>query len=519
MSALNVAGNAQYTSEHIVQELVGILAQQIEHAQLQVLSNSRFYGLMIDESTDISVLKQLVLHGRYVSEAGQPCSTLLRIVDLVDGTAERIEEAIKAYLAEKGLSFSKLMGFGSDGASVMTGRVSGVATRLHNSNQYLVAVHCVAHRLLALACSQAGQNVPYGQKFKKSITTLFWFFQASAVQTAGLKAIQELLDSPTLKLKEAKNVRCLSHDQAVQTLRRTLPAVLVALEREGTEKGEPVALGLVKVMKNYQFVACLNLMCEVLPHISHLSRLFQAQYVRLTMIKPSLDACSKTIESYKEMVRTPDIAATESALANQLQQFSIQASPAQKEAFNKNVRQPFLQLLLQNLSDHFPQVELLSAFSVFDPILLCSCDGERESLSLEKLEILLSYYGTGDDAPVNREEVLKEWESFSVMLADHYTRVKTEEVLHDLASEKLKDIYPQLACLASLCLTIPLSTADCERAFSSMKRVKTPLRNRLKTSTLDSLLRISIEGPDLEDFNFDQALSTWTSIRNRRISV
>ena len=105
------------------------------------------------------------------------------------------------------------------------------------------------------------------------------------------------------------------------------------------------------------------------------------------------------------------------------------------------------------------------------------------------------------------------------MLADHYTRVKTEEVLHDLASEKLKDIYPQLACLASLCLTIPLSTADCERAFSSMKRVKTPLRNRLKISTLDSLLRISIEGPDLEDFNFDQVLSTWTSIRNRRMSV
>jgi hypothetical protein len=84
MSALNVAGNAQYTSERIVQELVGILAQQIEHAQLQALSNSRFYGLMIDESTDISVLKQLVLHGPYVSEAGQPCSTFLRIVDLVD---------------------------------------------------------------------------------------------------------------------------------------------------------------------------------------------------------------------------------------------------------------------------------------------------------------------------------------------------------------------------------------------------------------------------------------------------
>ena len=198
MSALNVAGNAQYTSEHIVQELVGILAQQIEHAQLQVLSNSRFYGLMIDESTDISVLKQLVLHGRYVSEAGQPCSTFLRIVDLVDGTAERIEEAIKAYLAEKGLPFSKLMGFGSDGASVMTGRVSGVATRLHKSNQYLVAVHCVAHRL-ALACSQAGQNVQYVQKFKKSLTTLFWFFQSKCSSNSRFKGHTRVAGQPHLE--------------------------------------------------------------------------------------------------------------------------------------------------------------------------------------------------------------------------------------------------------------------------------------------------------------------------------
>lgn len=134
LSALNVGGNAHYTSERIVQELVEILAWQIEDAQLEVVARSLFYGLMIDEGTDISVTKQLVLYGRYVSKNGEPCSTFLRIQDLQDGTAERIIEAIKAYIALKGLSLSKLMGFGSDGASVMTGRVSGVATRLTRSN-------------------------------------------------------------------------------------------------------------------------------------------------------------------------------------------------------------------------------------------------------------------------------------------------------------------------------------------------------------------------------------------------
>ena len=68
LSALKVGGNAHYTSERIVQELVQLLAQQIEDAQLKAVNCSMFYGLMIDESTDISVTKQLVLYGRYVSE-------------------------------------------------------------------------------------------------------------------------------------------------------------------------------------------------------------------------------------------------------------------------------------------------------------------------------------------------------------------------------------------------------------------------------------------------------------------
>ena len=177
----------------------------------------------------------------------------MRIKDLLDGTAERIEEAIRVYMAEKGLAFCNLMGFGLDGAAVMTGRVSAVATRLQSHNHFLIAVHCAAH-YLALACSQAGETVAYVKKLKKALTTLYWFFQASPVRTAGLKAIQEVLDMPSLRLREAKDVRWLSHDQAVQTLRCTLPAVLSALEREGSEHGEPVTavLNILKSLASAQ---------------------------------------------------------------------------------------------------------------------------------------------------------------------------------------------------------------------------------------------------------------------------
>lgn len=74
---------------------------------------------------------------------------------------------------------------------------------------------------------------------------------------AGLQEVQDILGDLILKLKEAKDVSWLSHNAAVQTLRRTLPSVVASFEREAAERGEPTALGLAKMVKTYDFVASL----------------------------------------------------------------------------------------------------------------------------------------------------------------------------------------------------------------------------------------------------------------------
>ena len=80
-------------------------------------------------------------------------------------------------------------------------------------------------------------------------------------------------------------------------------------------------------------------------------------------------------------------------------------------------------------------------------------------------------------------------------------------------------MFPQLTKLATIGGLIPVGTAECERAFSSMNRIKTELRNRLKTKTLEYLMRNSIEGPSLADFNFERAADIWGGMRNRRLKV
>ena len=86
------------------------------------------------------------------------------------------------------------------------------------------------------------------------------------------------------------------------------------------------------------------------------------------------------------------------------------------------------------------------------------------------------------------------------------------------ANTTFSSLYPTLSKLASIALIVPVSTADCERGFSTMNRIKTDPRNRLKTTTLDKLIRLSSEGPELDEFNFERAAMLWASKSNRRIN-
>ena len=70
-----------------------------------------------------------------------------------------------------------------------------------------------------------------------------------------------------------------------------------------------------------------------------------------------------------------------------------------------------------------------------------------------------------------------------------------------------------MANLISIILILPVSSTPCERGFSSANRIKTKLRNRLLVESMDVLLRISIEGPPLQQFDFSRALDIYKGTR------
>ena len=308
--------NASYTSRQIIGEFLQCLSRVVKKEQMLQLNSSPFYSLMTDESTDVAVMKQLVAVARCILPSGVVKTMFLDITDLQDGTASTIEQSLLLCLERYGLDISKSRGFGSDGAAVMVGRRNGVATRLKARQPRLLAVHCINHRL-ALAAAHAADQIPYLQQFKATVRTLYLFYQNSSVRMAGLHAIQEVLDNPSIKLKQAKDVRWLPYDAAIAAIIRTLPALIASLEREATKRSEPSAVGLAKFVKTHYFVACCCLLHRVLPHISRLSLLFQCEDIDLALIQPALVAAIASIEE----VRTSDLQEVCNIIQNELQEY------------------------------------------------------------------------------------------------------------------------------------------------------------------------------------------------------
>jgi hypothetical protein len=66
---------------------------------------------------------------------------------------------------------SKLIGFASDGAAVMTGAKKGVSTLIKGKNPLTLSIHCLAHRL-PLASEKACKQIPYMVKYLEIVNRL-----------------------------------------------------------------------------------------------------------------------------------------------------------------------------------------------------------------------------------------------------------------------------------------------------------------------------------------------------------
>src|SRR6266498_239266 len=109
------------------------------------------------------------------------------------------------------------MSFASDGASVMLGKLTGIALRIRERNKCLFITHCIAHRL-ALACNSADKQVTFCKHVEYIMKSIYNFFSNSSKRIDALHKYQEILEHPILKIKQIYEIRWLSWHEVVKNL-------------------------------------------------------------------------------------------------------------------------------------------------------------------------------------------------------------------------------------------------------------------------------------------------------------
>ena len=163
---IGVTGTNEFknTSERSQREMRLLLGQLIKEKLIRRIKDAKWFSILVGEVADCATIEQLLIYIGYVDEEAKPHFEFLEVKDVLEisesADSETITNLITEELKASGLNLAFVCGFGSDGASDMTGKQNGVGARLQKVCKIMVRSHSISHRL-ALACSDANDTVKY----------------------------------------------------------------------------------------------------------------------------------------------------------------------------------------------------------------------------------------------------------------------------------------------------------------------------------------------------------------------
>lgn len=184
------------------------------------IANSRYVGVIVEETTNIMVEKMLITY-LILQQKGKPETVFIGNYVIPFGTV----------LSGHGVAMARVLGQGSDGALVMVGRKAGVAEQLYqNDCPYLINIHCGAHRI-ALAALNVSKAVHEISANVATINNIYTYNKNSPIRTHQLNELQnEMEEHDLLSLKQPSGTLWLSLERAVTCIRANWVALVLELE-------------------------------------------------------------------------------------------------------------------------------------------------------------------------------------------------------------------------------------------------------------------------------------------------
>ena len=189
-----------------------------------------------------------------------------------------------------------------DGASVMSGRCSGVQARFRVSAPMALYIHCCTHRLnLVLVDSIKG--VPIAQDFFSLLEAVYLFLSSGKFNALFEKVqAEQRPEKQPRRLKRLIETRWACRFEAIKTFKETFGALLTTLGSisDGVQRDRAIeAKGLFLQIFKFKFVLCLVMFNHLFSMTNGLSKTLRDPDLDFSAAMSLIDATIETLQTYR----------------------------------------------------------------------------------------------------------------------------------------------------------------------------------------------------------------------------
>ncbi|XP_041845659.1 E3 SUMO-protein ligase KIAA1586-like [Melanotaenia boesemani] len=492
--------HSRYSATQIIQHVASEMQSKIVSS---IIASSSKLAVLIDEASSLSHKAVMTVSIKASIQEESPEFIFLELVELENQRADGIVQALLTCLTNAGFTEEWLhenwVTFVSDGASVMLGKKSGVATRLTWRFPKLFVWHCMNHRL-ELAVSDAVDEVNSVNHFKAFIQKLYSLYSVSNKNERELVNAAAEVGSQLLRIGRILDVRWVASSfRTVRAVWTSLGALVQHFKNACSDeirstKERQMYRGLLNRVQSPEFICDLGLMYDTLHELSVLSQELQSRSITLLRAEHLLKRSIRVIQSFKESPGEKYSEALEAKQTGEYRSITLKTN-AKLKSINPG---QFLQSLVNNLEQRLSfEDETVMDLSILDQSKWPSKPSIRHGE--EQVKRLCKRFNLCTDQALNGM-----W-----------------DLLEEPSSEP-KDLKPLINCMK----TFPVSTAECERNFSLMNNISSDKRAVLLISNISKLMIININGPPTYRFDPRKYTRTWlkshrnaSSLRSRQCRV
>lgn len=170
-------------------EILELMATTVLSEIMDEIREAEYFSISLDETSDISRTEQISVCLRIVSENLTANEHFIGFFSTPNTKAETLFDLVNEIFVLHKLPLSKLRGQCYDGASNVSGKISGLQSRIREEEPRALFVHCNAHNL-NLVVQDGIEKVLLARKFIGTIKDLINFIRDSPKRVAQFKELQ-----------------------------------------------------------------------------------------------------------------------------------------------------------------------------------------------------------------------------------------------------------------------------------------------------------------------------------------